>query len=253
MANNLCFDFKSDISNIEIPKELNNPFSSSVPEICKIAVREFQEFITTESPKWNYDFRTRKGKMFGVLVIQDNNKKYRYLGAVSGKIDRKVDCKELAPSVFDVSTDSFFINRGMTELTVLCNKINTLEDKSVRNKLKEERRIKSTALQQKLFENYYFSNKSGQAINLIEIFSNALNKLPPSAAGECAAPKLLQYAYNQNLKPIAWTEFWWSHSDNKSEKQHKAFFPACKDRCRYILEYMLEDDSLYNNRKVVNK
>ena len=136
----------------------------------------------------------------------------------------------------------------MYKRQILCNHINSIEHSSIRDQLKEERQIKSIALQQKLFENYHFSNLSGESFNLIEIFAKALNKLPPSAAGECAAPKLLQYAYDQKLKAIAWTEFWWSHPDNKSEKEHKAFFPACENRCRYILEFMLEDDNLYNQR-----
>ena len=57
--------------------------------------------------------------------------------------------------------------------------------------LKEARKNKSIALQQKLFEQYQFLNQKGERKNLSEIFKEFE---PPSGAGECAAPKLLQYA-----------------------------------------------------------
>ena len=74
--------------------------------------------------------------------------------------------------------------------------------------------------------------------------------MPPSAAGECAAPKLLQYAIEHQLKPIALTEFWWGNSTK--EKTHNVFYPACKNKCRPILEYMLEDTELFINRTQIS-
>ena len=88
-------------------------------------------------------------------------------------------------------------------------------------------------------------NISGQEKNLLEIFKDASNGMPPSAAGECAAPKLLQYAMKHGLKPIALTEFWWGSPIH--EREHKIFYPACKNKCRPILEYMLEDATLFSS------
>jgi tRNA pseudouridine32 synthase/23S rRNA pseudouridine746 synthase len=82
----------------------------------------------------------------------------------------------------------------------------------------------------------------------LEIFKKSTQGNPPAAAGECAAPKLLQYTFENQLKPIALAEFWWGNHPNNKEKEHKAFYPACKNRCRPILEFMLNDEELYAQR-----
>ena len=84
--------------------------------------------------------------------------------------------------------------------------------------------------------------------NLLEIFELSSHGKPPSAAGECTAPKLLQYAITHQLKPISLTEFWWGYGIKNKEKEHLLFYPACKDRCRPILEYILEDTGLFASR-----
>ncbi len=248
MNTQLLFNFETDISEITIPEKPNNPFGINIPEISGIAAKEFQEFITSESQKWGYDFLSEQGKMFGVLVVQNKDLSYNYLGAISGKLPNKATCDQLVPSVFDNSTDDFFMDRGMTELTEIGRQIKDSVDPMRIAELRDTRKQKSTALQQRLFENYHFSNLSGTSKNLIEIFSNASQGNPPSAAGECAAPKLLEYALTHQLTPIALTEFWWGGSIKTEERKHQAFYPACKNKCRPILEYMLEDANLYNNR-----
>jgi tRNA pseudouridine32 synthase/23S rRNA pseudouridine746 synthase len=97
--------------------------------------------------------------------------------------------------------------------------------------LKEERRIKSGALQQKLFAEYSFLNAAGHRKSLGEIFNNN----PPAGAGECAAPKLLHFAFEHQLKPIAMAEFWWGQSPKSEIRKHQQFYPACKSKCEPIL------------------
>lgn len=250
MDKQLIFNFKSDISNLLIPSEINNPFSSDIPEIAKIAAKEFQDFITEESKIWEHEVWMRKGKMWGILVVERTDQSVGYLAAVSGKLPENMTCEQLTPSVFDESTDDYFINKGMTELTVIGTQIKNSDNPVEINELKEIRRNKSIGLQRKLFENYNFVNLSGKEKNLLEIFKRASIGNPPAAAGECAAPKLLQYAIQNNLKPIAITEFWMGNSLMLKQKEHGVFYPACKDRCRPILEYMLEDTGLFDRQSV---
>ena len=99
------------------------------------------------------------------------------------------------------------------------------------NQLKEERRQKSGSLQQKLFAEYSFLNQFGERKSIGEIFNNN----PPAGAGECAAPKLLHYAFEHYLKPIAMAEFWWGQSPKSEIRKHKQFYPACKSKCEPIL------------------
>ncbi|MFK7936335.1 MAG: pseudouridylate synthase [Saprospiraceae bacterium] len=247
------FNFKTDLSEVPIPTKLNNPFGSEIPVIAKIAAQEFQTFITSEAEKWQYNFHTQKGKMLGVLVVQKSDQTYAYLGAVSGKLPNNAQSKQLVPSVFDDAADDFFINKGMTELTALSRQINNTTDPTQIITLKEKRKQKSISLQRQLFENYRFSNLSGQEAHLLDIFQRATNGTPPSAAGECAAPKLLQYAIKNQLKPIALTEFWWGNPSKNNDRTHKVFYPACKEKCRPILEYMLEDANLFDERFLTKK
>lgn len=245
MGQEQLFNFDSDTSELEIPPELNNPFGIHIPEIARIAAREFQAFIHTESANWNYDFQRQKGKMFGVLVVQLPDSSLRYLGTVSGKLPANAHCSRFTPSIFDDSTDDYFINKGMTELTELSNQIKQSQKKAEVSALQEKRKLKSIALQQRLFENYKIMNRSGEKKNVLEIFRDSSHGNPPSAAGECAAPKLLHFAFSQNLKPIAIAEFWWGGPIKNLERKDKVFYPACVDRCRPILEFILGDYSLY--------
>jgi len=249
MKNQYIFNFKTEISQIKISAELNNPFATTVPEIAKIAAQEFQDFIKIVSPSWEYDFHLVKGKMFGVLVVEKEDRSYGYLGTVSGKLPKKANCAQFIPSVFDDSTGDFFINKGMTEITAIRNQIKKTQTLSEITTLKEKSKEKSIALQQRLFENYHFTSRSGKTKKLIDIFKQSNHAYPPSAAGECAAPKLLDYALEHQLKPIALAEFWWGKAIKKKGMHHKAFYPACKNRCLPILEYMLEDFELYNRRE----
>ena len=253
MNNQLLFNFKNDISSIDISSKLNNPFSVYIPEIAKLAAKEFQEFITLESKKWNYDFNTQRGKMFGILVVKKQDNTYCYLGSVSGKLPNNATCKKFIPSVFDESVGDFFINKGMENLSEIGNKIKKATSPSEITSLKEKRKQKSISLQKQLFENYHFLNLSAKQKNILEIFKNSSHGNPPAATGECAAPKLLQYAIKHQLKPIALTEFWWGSSDENKEKKHRAYYPACKNRCRPILEYMLEDTEFFNKKDVETK
>ena len=111
------------------------------------------------------------------------------------------------------------------------------------NQLKEERRKKSAELQQQLFEQYAFLNQYQELKSLGEIF----NGNPPAGAGECAAPKLLHYAFQNDLKPIAMAEFWWGQSPKSEVRKHQQFYPACTGKCEPILRHMLKDIPLEDN------
>ena len=106
--------------------------------------------------------------------------------------------------------------------------------------LKSERKTRSAALQQKLFEQFGMLNYRGEVKNLCEIFGQTVHKTPPAGAGECAAPKLLQQAYLYGWKPIAMAEFWWGDSPKTEIRHHGHYYPACKGKCEPILQHMLQ-------------
>ena len=106
--------------------------------------------------------------------------------------------------------------------------------------LKAERKVRSAALQQQLFEQFRMLNYRGEVITLCDIFEQTVHKTPPAGAGECAAPKLLQQAYLHHWKPIAMAEFWWGNSPKNEVRHHGYYYPACKGKCEPSLRHMLQ-------------
>ncbi|WP_127130559.1 RluA family pseudouridine synthase [Pseudoflavitalea rhizosphaerae] len=142
--------------------------------------------------------------------------------------------------------ESLFDKRQLRDLTNKWKPL--LEEKQARlaqieeeiELLKNERKERSAALQQQLFEQYSFLNKNGKRKSLQDIFRQTPFGKPPSAAGECATPKLLQFAFENGYKPIAMAEFWWGASPVSEIRKHKHFYPACTGKCKPILAHMLE-------------
>ena len=106
--------------------------------------------------------------------------------------------------------------------------------------MKEERKRRSAALQRWLFEQFKVLNANGKEKSLLDIFAEYSGIIPPGGAGECAAPKLLQYAYLNSLTPIAVAEFWIGESLQGEVRRDGCFYGACKSKCEPILGYMLQ-------------
>lgn len=113
--------------------------------------------------------------------------------------------------------------------------------------LKQERKKRSAALQEKLFGQFRMLNAKGERKNLCELFKSTPQGFPPSGAGECALPKLLQYAYSSDLTPLAMGEFWWGMSPKDEIRHHGHFYPSCKGKCEPILRHMLIGLDIENN------
>lgn len=178
----------------------------------------------------------RCGKMFGVLTFSDERlaiSEKGYLAAFSAKLDGSYEHEGFVPPVY-----------AMTEPPIGTNK-------------EESRR-----LQRLLFANYHFLNGKGERKNLLEIFEKEkpivsaedwfdgkkVSSLPPSGAGECCAPKLLQYAFLNNLEPIALAEFWIGAAPKNEIRKEGAFYAPCSGRCVPILKHMLEGLEVFSNQ-----
>ena len=118
--------------------------------------------------------------------------------------------------------------------------------------LKEQRATMSANVQTRIFNAYTFLNKEKKEKSLLAIFEETPFKTPPAGAGECAAPKLVQFAYSHDLKPIALAEFWWGMSPDSEVKVHQEFYPACRGKCEPILRHMLEGIEMDINPMSIN-
>jgi tRNA pseudouridine32 synthase/23S rRNA pseudouridine746 synthase len=328
--------FKTDISGIELPEKFTFPFYYEPHSLAKIATEEIQEYLESQTDfKHNFGLDTSKtdlpiGKMFGVLIVQNQKNEVGYLAAFSGKLADKSLPERFVPPVFNMRTEGSFYIKGELEidkinaqLTLLKSNEHYLDlkksfkkltqaitedlenqrkkmklsksDRKLRKKksktvlselevknltkklmqdsyndqffykelleyyetkskkegkevvvfenkialLKKERKEKSNYLQQTLFSKYAFLNQQKELKNLLDIFNNPAIK-SPAGSGECSAPKLLQYAFANDLKPISMAEFWWGISPNSAVRQHKNYYPACQSRCKPILTHMLQ-------------
>ena len=235
--------------------ELPESFTVSETEthpLCRIAVEDLQLHLQNQQD-WVHNFGlspatdegTIIGKMFGVLVVKTQDNGIGYLAAFSGKLAGGNHHPRFVPPVFDGLTDQSFLNNGMQELTRINEEIKGLEDLKPEAfeegviRLKALRKSNSIALQTELFDHYHFLNKEGKGKSLNVIFKNALRKNPPSGAGECAAPKLLQYAFRHQMKPLALAEFWWGRSPKSDFWKHGHFYFPCHEKCAPILTHML--------------
>ena len=181
----------------------------------------------------------RLGKMFGVLVVEKDGtwqtaEGVSFIATFSAQLDGRYDHEGFVPPVYEMKTPP----------------IGTSKEESRR-------------LQRLLFAQYHLLNGKGERRNLLEIFQNEqpilspeewFNKgeglkvkgegdsstLPPSGAGECCAPKLLQYAFQHGLKPLALAEFWVGASPANELRREGQFYAPCSGRCVPILRFMMQ-------------
>jgi tRNA pseudouridine32 synthase / 23S rRNA pseudouridine746 synthase len=235
-----------------LPERFTYPFEYNPHSLCLLAAEQLQNHIATQR-NWVHNFGLEEGesglivgKMFGVLVVKTQEGEVGYLSAFSGKLAGGNHHPKFVPPVFDSLTEGSFLNLGMLELTEMNSEIkslkankNTFSNQRIAE-LKEKRKAHSIALQSRFYDSFSFLNQYGEEKSLRKIFKDNINGNPPGGAGECAVPKLLQYAFLQKMKPLAMAEFWWGVSPT-DQRIHGQFYPVCSDKCPAILEHMLKD------------
>ncbi|KIE21219.1 pseudouridine synthase [Vibrio sinaloensis] len=130
------------------------------------------------------------------------------------------------------------INQVSIQLNELTEQIDTI---------KQQRKQRSNQLQNKLFEQYRFYNIRKDEKSLKAIFAPTTSPTPPAGAGECAAPKLLHFAFKHGYTPLALAEFWWGVSPKSEIRKHKSYYPSCNSKCQPILGHMLEGMRIDDN------
>jgi len=340
-------DFEDDISDIAIPEKFNYPFCYDPHPLALKAAEQLKAYICRHfeiTDEYQFSqFNEGIGKMFGVLVVRNQEGQLGFLAAFSGKLYDKNHYEGFVPPIFDTLDENGFYKKGEAETNIDNRQIEKLESapeylhllqaieqlkeeeittldeykkeikkaktlrqekraaialspdsdeyvaamedldkesihyhyqmkkmkksfklsmESLENelekhhieikKLKEKRRQKSSELQHLLFENYSFLNARLEAKNLYHIFNITEDCIPPSGAGECAAPKLLNYAYLQGWTPVTMAEFWFGYSPNSEIRKHGYFYPACISKCKPILGHMLVGLNLDDNPLLTN-
>lgn len=337
-----CFTpFTVNIEHYTLPKRFTFPFCYHPHPLCLAAAEQLQQQLQSE-PSLEQSLE-QNGKMFGVLVVKNQQNELGYLSAFSGQQLPTSHQINFVPPVFelDAKTDFFhaenkIINRLNRELeALLANpelakyqqslsvmleqqakqlskhrnqmtlnrqvrkvqrsqaknnltgddlalQLKQLAQQSVDDKnqlrdikaywadliaqiqqqltaltdeideIKKKRKQRSTKLQKKLFKQYRLLNRHGVEKDLIELFEPTAYPIPPAGAGDCAAPKLLQYAFKQQYQPVAMAEFWWGKAPKSEIRQHKNFYGACSGKCQPILPHMLDGMAIDENPLLIN-
>lgn len=245
-------------SHLEAPERFTYPFCYEPHPLCQLAAKEVQAYIAAH-PEIRED--ADQGKMFGVLVVAPNQptiptqpkKNYAFLAAYSGLLAGRNDWEYFVPPVYDAQQpDGHFktTEREISRLTSISSRPSITSGTSLSSgiSLSSDTRALSQELQTWLFHQYQLLNARGEVKDLVDIWQEYYNRpkllqkypLPPGGTGDCCAPKLLQYAYQQGLKPLCMAEFWWGATTKTELRHHLNYYPACRGKCKPILTWMLQ-------------
>ena len=316
--------FSQPTQDIALPERFTWPFHYEPHPLCRMAADEVKHYIASRA-EWHAELGM--GKMFGVLVVKNQNNEIGFLAAFSGNLAGRNHHEYFVPAVYDMLRPDDFFRRGEAEISVINQKIKDIEasedyrsrhealtqlkrsiEKDILEKisilkaemeclqndgsdhlcaewqskisslnssiqrlktqyqrekklvaneeqalreliapLQAERHALSAKLQQQLFSQFRMLNARGEEKDLCEIFAPTKQHTPPAGAGECAAPKLLQYAFQHSLQPICMAEFWWGESPRGEVRQHGNFYPSCNSKCKPILLYMMQGLEVEDN------
>lgn len=322
---------------INLPEKFTFPFYYQPHPLSVLAANQLKKYLETQTDfTHNFGLNANEnglpiGKMFGVMVVKNNQDTLGFLAAFSGKLADSNDIKGFVPTLYNTLHEAGFYKQGEAKLNAINAEIETLENakelhealgnletikisydvalkilkteiklaKQKRNEqreaskntlsveeyavfleklnkqsisyqirlkhlklqweakinhaeavlnnlmqpienLKNERGNLSASLQKRIHEQYKFLNAKGETKDLLTIFKGTTTPIPPAGSGECAAPKLFQYAFENDLKPIAMAEFWWGTSPKSEVRKHKQFYPSCRSKCEPILGFMMQ-------------
>ena len=230
-------------TDISAPERFTYPFCYEPHPLCQLAVEEVKHELER--------MPLTEGKMFGVLVVA-SAEGIGFLAAYSGLLEGRNDWPYFVPPVFDAQQPDGYFKQTERQISALNQKMAETEinkgQNQTANPLPLQRKVMSERLQTWLFHQYQFLNAQGETKDLVDVWqdyhcSARIRKkypLPPGGTGDCCAPKLLQYAYTQQLKPLCMAEFWWGPSPKSEIRHHGEFYPACRGKCKPVLTWMLQ-------------
>ncbi len=178
------------------------------------------------------------GKMFGVLVCEDVLGNEVILKAFSSTYNGIWNINDWVPHLANEKAFMQIVEKGNSKIHPLTEFIKTLDKNSVKWKLKtEERKLISQSILTELFALYELTNFKKEKRSLLNAFN--IKKGIPNGTGDCCAPKLLNYAALNNLKPLSIAEFYWGKTSPSGDKVEGNFYSSCADKCQPLLGFML--------------
>ena len=229
-------------TDVQAPERFTYPFCYEPHPLCEMAAKEVQAYIGSHAEiREDAD----RGKMFGVLVVespcvsppqQGELEGVSFLAAYSGLLAGRNDWDYFVPPVYDAQQPDGYFKTKEREIS---------QTSAISHQTSKQM---SQELQTWLFHQYQLLNARGETRDLVDVWQDYYDRpklrqkfpLPPGGTGDCCAPKLLQYAYQQGLKPVCMAEFWWGQPTKEELRQHLNYYPACRGKCKPILTWMLQ-------------
>lgn len=198
-------------------------------------------FTTTILNPLKQDFRLKEASLTSTIAAFKENcrlsKEERDRRRSQDNLSEEDKAALIAQSQFEKAELSRLKKRCKASLQPLADRL--AEAYRCLSEMKEQRRADSEALQQWLFDNFTLLNARGERRSLSAIFADTSLRIPPSGAGECCAPKLLQSAYLNNWTPLAIAEYWYGAPKEGELRIHGEYYPACRGKCLPVLSWML--------------
>lgn len=188
----------------------------------------------------------KEGKMLGIMMVEKPDGTTDFLFGFSGLAGGKSIVDGFVPPIYDLQDPEGHFKLKEAEISALNRSIEESTDPEEKASLKALRKAESNDLQNWIFRQFIVLNALGEKKSILDIFAER-GLVPPGGTGECAAPKLLQYAYLNNMKPLAMGEFWYGASPSKEIRRQGCFYPSCTGKCGPLLTYMLQGLDLEPN------
>ena len=144
MTINKFHPFKTNISSISLPEKFTFPFYYEPHELSIIASHELQKYLENQTDfEHNFGLDTTQeglviGKMFGVLVCQNEAGEIGQLWAFSGKLADSNHHEKFVPTVYDMLDKNGFYKIGEDKLNLITKEIEILENSESYTKALQE-------------------------------------------------------------------------------------------------------------------
>ena len=215
--------FKEEEARIsDINRTINEINSSSRHTSLKTQLSEYESARDKETAEWTHRMQQSKKERAERRAAADDVSE---LAAITKESQfEKAEFRRIKAGWSDK------INRVKNQLDEITKEVADL---------KRLRAEMSDKLQDWIFRQYIVHNASGEEISIADLFASK-GLVPPGGTGECAAPKLLEYAYRHGLQPLAMGEFWYGKSPDTAVRTHGHFYPSCTSKCGPLLGFMLK-------------
>jgi hypothetical protein len=182
--------FSQSTQDIALPERFTWPFHYEPHPLCRMAADEVKHYIASRA-EWHAELGM--GKMFGVLVVKNQNNEIGFLAAFSGNLAGSNHHEYFVPAVYDMLQPDDFFRRGEAEISVINQKIKDIEaSEDYRSRHEALKRLKES------IEKEHHSILTKLASGDIGEISKNIDSMTAEMCKESVLTKMLLLTVNRN-------------------------------------------------------